>query len=267
MFGIEHSTRKFRDKLKPDNVLQVPSRSEELVESIMFKNTLLKSLNKQTILRLGVSPVKFELNHEMEYPHHPIKNLYFLESGMASMTATFQDGSQVEVSTFGFESVIGVSALMGARKSLNRVYMQIAGHGYACPVESARKEFRLGGDFQYLALRYVQAQLDQATQYVGCNAKHNFEPRLARWLLICADRSQSDTFKMSHELLADMLGGTRATVSLAAGSLKRKGLIQYSRGVIKILNAAGLEHSACECYQVIKFHLKNYAEFETPMVE
>jgi CRP-like cAMP-binding protein len=267
MFDIEHSTRKFRDKLKPDNVLQVPSRSEELVESIMFKNNLLKSLNKQTILRLGVSPVKFELNHEMEYPHHPIKNLYFLESGMASMTATFQDGSQVEVSTFGFESVIGVSALMGAKKSLNRVYMQIPGRGYACPVDSARKEFRLGGDFQYLALRYVQAQLDQATQYVGCNAKHNFEPRLARWLLNCADRSHSDTFKMSHELLADMLGGTRATVSLAAGSLKRKGLIQYSRGLIKILDAAGLEHSACECYQVIKFHLKNYAEFDTPVVE
>jgi CRP-like cAMP-binding protein len=267
MFDAEHKPKEFQDKLKPDNVLRLHSRGEELVEFVMFKNTLLKTLDPKIIARLGLSPVKFELNHEMEYPHHPIKYLYFLESGMASMTATFKDGSQVEVSTFGFESVIGVSALMGARKSLNRVYMQIAGHGYSCLVEAARKEFRLGGDFQYLALRYVQAQLDQATQYVGCNAKHNFEPRLARWLLICADRSNSDTFKMSHELLADMLGGTRATVSLAAGSLKRKGLIQYSRGVIQIIDAAGLEHSACECYQVIKFHLKNYTEFETPMVE
>ena len=237
------------------------------MESGTFKNTLLRSLDRQTVARLGLSPVKFELNHEMEYPHRAIKHLYFLESGMASMTATFKDGSQVEVSTFGFESVIGVSALMGSKKSLNRVYTQIAGHGYSCSVEAALKEFRRGGDFQYLALRYVQAQLDQATQYVGCNAKHNFEPRLARWLLVCADRSHSDIFKMSHELLADMLGGTRAIVSLAAGSLKRKGLIQYSRGVIRILNAAGLEQSACECYQVIKFHLKNYAEFEATMVE
>jgi|HubBroStandDraft_5_1064220.scaffolds.fasta_scaffold23578_3 CRP-like cAMP-binding protein len=267
MFEIERNSRKFGDKFNPDNVLQMRSRNEEFVESAMFKNTLLKSLDKQTILRLGLNPVKFELNHEMEYPHRPIKHLYFLESGMASMTATFQDGSQVEVSTFGFESVIGVSALMGAKKSLNRVYIQIAGHGYSCPIEAARKEFRLGGDFQYLALRYVQAQLDQATQYVGCNAKHHFEPRLARWLLVCADRSHSDIFKMSHELLADMLGGTRATVSLAAASLKRKGLIQYSRGVIRILDSAGLERNACECYQVIKFHLKNYAEFETTLVE
>ena len=250
-----------------DNVLQMHAISEKSVKPAMYKNTLLKTLDAKTISRLGLSPAKFDLNHEMEYPHRPIKHLFFLESGMASMTATFRDGSQVEVSTFGFESIIGVSALMGARKSLNRVYMQIAGHGYSCTVEAARREFHLGSDFQYLALRYVQAQLDQATQYVGCNAKHNFEPRLARWLLTCADRSHSDIFKMSHELLADMLGGTRATVSLAAGSLKRKGLIQYSRGVIRILDAAGLEQSACECYRVIKFHLKNFAEFEAPIVE
>ena len=237
------------------------------MESGIFKNTLLRALDPKTVSRLNLSPAKFELNYEMEYPHRPIKYLYFLESGMASMTATFKDGSQVEVSTFGFESVIGVSALMGTRRSLNRIYIQIAGHGYAAPVETARKEFRLGGDFQTLALRYVQAQLDQATQYIGCNAKHQFEPRLARWLLVCADRSHTDTFKMSHELLADMLGGTRATVTLAAGSLKRKGLIEYNRGIIRIIDSAGLEQSACECYQVIKFHLKNYVEFDTPIAE
>jgi CRP-like cAMP-binding protein len=233
----------------------------------MFKNTLLRALDSKTITRLNLMPVKFELNYEMEYPHRPIKYLYFLESGMASMTATFKDGSQVEVSTFGFESVIGVSALMGARRSLNRIYAQIAGHGYASPVDAARNEFRLGGDFQTLALRYVQAQLDQATQCVGCNAKHQFEPRLARWLLVCSDRSHSDTFRMSHELLADMLGGTRATVTLAAGSLKRKGLIEYKRGIMRIVDPAGLEKVACECYRVIKYHLKNYAEFDMPIAE
>jgi CRP-like cAMP-binding protein len=224
-------------------------------------------LDAETISRLRLSPVKFDLNFEMEYPHRPIRQLFFLESGMASMTTAFEDGSQVEVGTFGYESVIGVSALMGSKKSLNRVYIQIAGHGYSAPIDAARQEFQAGGAFQYLALRYVQAQLDQATQSIGCNAKHTFEPRLARWLLICADRSHSNTFKMSHELLAEMLGGTRATVSLAAGVLKAKELISYSRGVIKILDPQGLERAACECYQVIKQHLKNYAEFDTPVVE
>ena len=232
-----------------------------------FKNTLLNALDAQVIARLRLTPLTFELKHEFEYPHRPITHLYFVESGMASMTSTFEDGSQVEVGTFGFESIIGVSALMGAKKSLNRVYTQIAGHGFACLVEAARKEFRLGGDFQFLTLRYVQAQLDQATQYIGCNAKHHFEQRLARWLLVCGDRSHSDIFRMSHELLADMLGGTRATVTLAAGSLKRKGLIQYNRGVIQIVDHAGLEQTACECYHAIKLHLKNYAEFDAPIVE
>ena len=151
--------------------------------------------------------------HDIEYTGDPIDRLYFLEEGMASMTTTFKDGSQVEVGMFGYESVIGVSALMGTRKSLNRVYTQIAGHGYCCHVEDARREFRLGGYFQLLALRYVQAQLVQAMQTAGCNAKHNFEQRLARWLLICADRAHIDTFKISHEFLADMLGGRRPTIS------------------------------------------------------
>lgn len=232
-----------------------------------FKNTLLRALDPQTIERLRLRPINFDLMQEIEYPRQPIKNLYFLESGMASMTTTFHDGSQVEVGMFGHESVIGVSALMGTRKSLNRIYTQIAGHGYSCTVEAARKEFRLGGRFQALVLRYVQAQLDQATQSIGCNAKHNFELRLSRWLLLCADRANSDTFKMSHDLLADMLGGTRATVTLAAGVLKRKGLIDYSRGIIHILNHDGLENNACECYLVVKDHLKNYTEFDMPIVE
>jgi len=249
------------------SLLQLPSKGEEYLNAVRFKNTLLRALDAESIARLRLTPIKLELKHEMEYPHRPIKFLYFLESGMASMTTTFKDGSQVEVGTFGYESVIGVSALMGTHKALNRIYTQIAGHGYYCTVEAARTEFRLGGNFHWLAMRYVQAQLVQAAQSIGCNAKHKFEPRLARWLLICADRAHSTTFKMSHELLADMLGGTRATVSIAAGRLKAKGLIKYSRGVIEILNKPGLENSACECYLVIKYHLDNYAEFDSQITE
>ena len=145
-----------------------------------FKNTLLKALEGDIIERLRLQPVKFELKHEIETPGDLMDNLYFIEEGMASMTTTFKDGSQVEVGMFGYESVIGVSSLMGTKKSLNRVYPQIAGQGYSCHIEDGRREFRLGGAFQALALRYVQAQLVQAMQSAGCNAKHNFEQRLAR---------------------------------------------------------------------------------------
>jgi CRP-like cAMP-binding protein len=228
-----------------------------------FKNTLLTNLDADIVRRLDLQPVKFELKHEIEYPGKTIDHLYFVEEGMASMTTTFKDGSQVEVGMFGYESVIGVSALMGTKRSLNRVYTQIAGHGFACDVEAARSEFARGGEFQHLALRYVQTQLVQAIQSAGCHAKHNVEQRLARWLLICADRAHSNTFKMSQEFLADMLGGTRPTLTTAAGLLKQKGLIEYTRGEIHIVDVAGLERASCECYLIIKNHLDNYAEFDT----
>jgi CRP-like cAMP-binding protein len=236
-----------------------------VLQTNIFKNTLLKNLDSNVVEHLDLQPVSFELKHEIEFPGSPIDHLYFVEEGMASMTTTFKDGSQVEVGMFGYESVIGVSALMGTKRSLNRVYTQIAGNGYACGVENARKEYGRCGEFQSLVLRYVQAQLVQAIQSAGCNAKHNFEQRLARWLLICADRAHSNSFKMSHEFLADMLGGTRPTLSTAAGILKEKGLIEYSRGQIHILNVEKLTEASCECYRVIKNHLDNYAEFDSAM--
>jgi CRP-like cAMP-binding protein len=231
-----------------------------------FSNSLLNALDAEAVQRLYLVPVAFELLHEIEFPGRPIEHLFFVEKGMASMTTTFKDGSQVEVGMFGYESVIGVSALMGTKRSLNRVYTQIAGHGFSCTVEAARREFKLGGVFQALALRYVQAQLVQAMQSAGCNAKHEVEQRLARWLLICADRAHSNTFRMSHEFLADMLGSSRPTVTTASGVLKQEKLIKYSRGLIDIIDPKGLEARACECYQVIKDHLDSYTEFDSGLV-
>jgi CRP-like cAMP-binding protein len=227
-----------------------------------FRNALLLALDADVIARLHLLPVTFELEHEIEFPGSLIHHLYFIEEGMASMTTTFKDGSQVEVGMFGYKSVIGVSALMGTKRSLNRVYTQIAGHGYASPVEEARAEFGRGGAFQRLALGYVQAQLVQVIQLAGCNATHTVEQRLARWLLICADRVQCDTFKMSQEFLSSMLGCTRSTMSITATQLKHEGLIEYTRGVINILSTKGLEKRACECYAVVEEYLDNYIEFD-----
>ncbi len=228
-----------------------------------YRNTLLNVFPREVIERLRLQPVEFATGHEIEYPGQPIQNIFFLEEGMASMTNTFLDGSQVEVGMFGCESVIGISAMMGTKQSLNRVYTQIAGSGYRSRIDDAQAEFSRGQLFQSLALRYVQAQLVQAMQTAGCNAKHHFEQRLARWLLLCSDRVQSATFHMSHEFLADMLGSTRPTVSLAAGLLKAERLIDYTRGEIRILDRAGLGRRSCECYEIIRHHLFTYAEFDT----
>jgi hypothetical protein len=152
---------------------------------------------------------------------------------------------------------------MGTKQSLNRVYTQIAGWGYRCKCEAAVAEFGRCGPFQRLALRYVQAQLVQCAQSAGCNAEHSYEQRLARWLLICADRVHRNQFKMSQEFLSHMLGSTRSTVTLAALQLKKEQLITYERAQIAIVDPKGLEKRACECYGIIKQHLDNFAAFDT----
>ena len=232
------------------------------LQARIYRNTLLNALPSDVIKRLALKPVEFKVNHEIEFPGSTVDRLYFLETGMASMTNTFRDGSQVEVCMFGFESVVGVSALMGTRRSLNRVYTQIGGDGYFCTLEAARAEFELGELFHDLTLRYVQAQLLQAFQSAGCNAKHGLEQRLAGWLLLCADRANCDTFRIKHEFLADMLGSSRPSVSLTAHLFKEAGWITYVRGNLRILDHGGLLKRSCECYTIIKDHLDNYAEFD-----
>jgi CRP-like cAMP-binding protein len=228
-----------------------------ILPATLFTNKLLDSLDPATIARLRLRPVALELRQEIASVGSEIDELVFIEEGMCSMTASFKDGSEVEVSIFGYESVIGLSALMGSKHSLNRVYMQLPGRGFSSPLKAASKEFGLCGRFQHLALRNVQAQLMQSMQFAGCNAKHNIKQRLARWLLICADRARSDSFSISHAFLADMLGSTRPTVSVAAGALKGRRLIEYSRGAVSILDRKGLERKACECYRVVREQLDN----------
>ena len=232
-------------------------------ESFRFTNRILGSLPADAVERLHLRAVTLPAGREIEFPGNPLENLFFLETGVALMTTTFDDGSQVEVGLFGFESVLGLSALMGTKRSLNRVYMLLGGHGYAASMAAVRPEFLRCGDFQKLALRSVQAQLSQVAQSAGCNAKHDVEQRLARWLLLCLDRSGSSKLAMSQESLATMLGIRRMSASVSVGRFKELGLLDHHRGEIQILDPRGLEAKACECYRVVKQHLDNSTEFDT----
>ena len=228
-----------------------------------FKNTLLRHLDLKTIGRLALRPVQLPVLHELERSGSTINHIFFIEEGIGSMTTRFEDGTQVETSMFGYESAVGVSGLMGTKHSLNAIFMQLAGHGYASPIRAARKEFQRSGKFQEIALRYVQAQLTLSTQNAACNAVHSHEQRLARWLLICCDRAKQNHLEMAQDFVSQMLGSTRSTVSIAASGFKAKGLIDYSRGAIRILDVKGLEAESCECYRAVREHLENFAEFDT----
>lgn len=231
-----------------------------------YRNKILQHLAPAVIERLNLKRIDLELEHEMEYTGSHINRIFFIGDGVGSMTSTFQDGSQVEVGLFGYESVIGISALMGTKRSLNRIYMQIAGWGYVSPVPCVAAEFASGGEFQRLALRYVQMQLTQATQSAACNAKHDLEQRLSRWLLLCADRSRSDSFHISQQFLANMLGVARASINVIAGQLRKEGLLEYRRNQVHIPSIPALEKRTCECYSILRDHLENYTEFDTGFV-
>ena len=227
-----------------------------------YKNRLLRALSEESLQRLKPEAIAFEVLHDLERPGEPIRNLFFIEEGMASVTTSFKNGSQIEVGTIGYEGAAGISALMGTKLSLNRVYTQIAGCGFRVPMRLAKEEFAHSAHFRSIILRYVQTQLLQAMQYAGCNAKHSIDQRLARWLLTCKDRAHSTTFNISQEFVADMLGAGRPAVTQAANKLKQDELITLRRREITILDASRLEERSCECYLAVKDHIENFAEYD-----
>jgi hypothetical protein len=232
------------------------------MNTVVFRNKLLRALAPEITGRLGLEPLELPAGQEIENPGEPIAHLIFLEDGVGSMTTTFNDSFQVEVGLFGYESVMGGSALIGTRLSLNRVYMQVGGHGNSCQTALAVTEFSRFGHFHDVVLRYQQALLIQACQSVGCMSHHVIAERLSRWLLLCADRSESHILELTHEYLGHMLGTNRSTVSRVAGELRAEGLIRYSRGKITITDRGGLEAKSCECYRAVKNHLDSYLEVQ-----
>jgi CRP-like cAMP-binding protein len=233
-----------------------------LMSAQTFRNVILQRLPPVVIDRLDLQRVELPVNREIEFPGSGIGNLFFIEEGIASMTVTFQDGFEVEVALGGPESILGTSSMMGTRRSLNRVYMQIGGYGYSSVMAVATREFKRGEQFHDLTLRYVQAQFIQSAQTAGCNARHSVEQRMARWLLLCSDRVGDRVLPLSHEYMADMLGATRSSVTVVAGHLQERGLIHYTRGKITLLDLAGLEGISCECYRAVRDHLRSFVDNE-----
>lgn len=225
-----------------------------------FRNTILQRLDPDVLRRLDVKPRRMAVKRDMEVPGQPIKRLYFLETGIASMTVTLDDGSETEAGLYGYESVVGASALVGTLLSLNHVYMQSDGTAYSCTLEAAQREFRTMGAFHNLALRFLQAQFIQTAQTAACNARHSVDQRLARWLLLTHDRLGTGVMQLTHEFLGHMLGVRRTSIQAAMDHFRALGLISATRGRITVLNQSELQKHSCGCYQVVRQHLNSYAD-------
>jgi len=194
----------------------------------------------------------FALGDTIYESGEPLDYVYFPTSCIVSLVYTMESGVTAEMGLVGNEGVVGVALFMGGDTMPNRAVVQVAGGAIKMRARLLQEEFKRGGALQRGLLRYTQALITQIAQTAVCNRIHSVEQRLCRWLLLCHDRAKSNQLRMTQEFIANMLGGHRQSVTVAAGRLQDAGLIHYSRGDIRILNRSGLEATACECYQVVK---------------
>jgi CRP-like cAMP-binding protein len=163
-----------------------------------------------------------------------------------------ENGTSAEIALVGNEGMFGVQILLGGDTTPSQAVVQSAGYGYRMKAQLLKNEVAFGGPLQRLLLRYTQALITQMSQTAVCNRHHSLQQQLCRWLLLSIDRLSSNDLNMTQELIANMLGVRRESVTDAAGTLQNMGLISYKRGSIKVLDRKGLEAKSCECYQVVK---------------
>jgi CRP-like cAMP-binding protein len=182
-----------------------------------------------------------------------IDHVYFPNGGVASVTAMMQDGGTVEVATVGDEGVLGVAAMFGDGPSAGETMMQVPDtNAERMSADAFRAELDQHGALYECVNRYSHALLNLIMQSTACMALHPVQERCCRWLLMTHDRVHRDEFQLSHEFLAMMLGSTRPTVTVIAGTLQQAGLIRYKHGRITIQDRGALEAASCECYQITK---------------
>jgi CRP-like cAMP-binding protein len=225
---IEHSFNRILEKLPPDERTRLNPDLQEI--------------------DLSLGDVVYGSGERLEY-------VCFPTSCIVSLIYIMEDGAVAEMGLVGNDGIVGVALFMGGDTVPNRAVVQLAGKALRLKASRLQEEFRRGGSLQRMLLRYTQALVTQISQTAVCNRLHSVEQRLSRWLLLCHDRVRSNELIMTQEFISNMLGGRRQSVTVAAGRLSDRGVIEYSRGHIKVLDRGGLEASACECYQVVRTEL------------
>ena len=203
-------------------------------------------------LQAQLEPVALEFGQVLYEPGKAIRHVYFPLDCLVSLLTAVDKRRTLEVGMVGNEGMAGMPFILGIGVSGVRAIVQ--GRGNALRMASApfRIEFDRNRPLRDALFRYTYALMAQISQTAACNRFHETEARLSRWLLMTRDRVESDEFHLTHEFLAHMLGLRREGVTEAASILKRRNLISYSRGKVRILDAKGLKASSCSCYQIVK---------------
>jgi CRP-like cAMP-binding protein len=230
------------------------------------RNRLLLALPSRNLKRLmpQLEQIRCQRAQVLMNADSALDHVFFPDSGVVSVVAVYADGSVIEMATIGREGCSDAQAILGAKRSSVQLLVQIPGSATKMSRVAFTRAMRSMPSFRSLMDAYVQAFLEQVMVSVACNGAHSLKQRLARWLLMMRDRSDGDVLPITQDLLAEMLGVQRPTITNAAHEFERAGLIARGRRQITILDRQGLTAASCECYQLVRarlaFHLpKTYA--------
>lgn len=218
-------------------------------------NQLLQSLSRADFDLLGshLKDISLCQNEILVEPGDPMEYVYFPHTAVISLLAVMRDGQTVETATVGRAGVIGGVAGFGPSRSFARIVVQMPGMAARIPCTRFRSALRRSDHLTTVVLRCAQSIVVQIQQTAACNALHTVEQRLCRWLLLTQDYADTNVIPLTQELLAEMLGVRRTSVSAAACKLQALGLIRYSqRGRIEIVDRKAIEREVCECYEVLR---------------
>jgi CRP-like cAMP-binding protein len=244
-FGIDMSKKNFR-------VVQAAERTNIDGKHVSNKVLLATPDNEYHLMRPDLTYVDLPNHLSLHEPTQSIDFVYFPNRGMVSQVVVTKDGRTVEVGVVGNEGYVGAGLAVGLSRSSVREIVQIAGDGFRMVGNTLERVLRSAPQLQTILSRHSGLQGMQVAQTAACNRLHDIQQRLARWLLMTQDRVNLAILPITHDFIATMMGTDRSTVSLAAAVMQKKGIIEYVRGAVKVVNRRKLQNSACECYAVIQ---------------
>jgi len=220
------------------------------------RNAVLRELAESdgtvfTKLMKDLEPHPLQRGVVLGAPRVVTDSIYFVESGVVSLVASTRNGNSVEVALVGREGVAGIADALGSQPLPYRLMVQLPGLAYRAPKDLIREHMLSCTALHDLLMNYSQRVMHQLAQSALCNRFHTSVQRLARWLLLTAERAETNRFELTHEFVAQMVGAPRSAVTESAATLRRKGIIDYRRGVLTIRNASRLRKIACECFDVV----------------
>ncbi len=233
-------------------VVQAGQRTNADGKPVSNKVLLATPDNEYELMRPDLTYVDLPHHLSLHEPTQSIEFVYFPNRGMVSQVVVTKDGRTVEVGVVGNEGYVGAGLAVGLTRSSVREIIQIAGDGFRMMGNALERILQSAPQFKMILSRHSGLQGMQVAQTAACNRLHDIQQRLSRWLLMTQDRVNLGVLPITHDFIATMMGTDRSTVSLAAAVMQKKGILNYVRGAVKIVNRRKLEKSACECYGVIQ---------------